>query len=81
MARLRGEKAKSQIQSISFADPGCLTQIPDPHFLPSRMSDLESNKNKKEEGKKCYPLFCCCHKYQKIVNFFIFDKVRVPTYK
>jgi hypothetical protein len=38
---------------ISVADPGCLPQIPDPDFYPSRIPDLGSkNSNKKRVEKK-----------------------------
>jgi hypothetical protein len=35
---------------ISVADPGCLSQIPDPDFYPSRISDLGSKNGNKKEG-------------------------------
>jgi hypothetical protein len=35
----------------SGADPGCLSQIPDPDFYPSRISDPGS-KNSNERGEK-----------------------------
>jgi hypothetical protein len=55
-----------------FADPGCLSQIPNPDFYPSRIPDPKTAT--KERGKKisCHTFFCG-HKYQKIENYFIFE--------
>ncbi len=36
----------------SFADPGCLSQIPDPDVCPSRISDPGSKTATKERGEK-----------------------------
>ncbi len=59
----------------SVADPGCLSQIPDPDFCPSRIPDSESKNNNKREGWKqisCHAFFCS-HKFHKIENNFIFE--------
>jgi hypothetical protein len=37
-------------QRISVADPGCLSQIPDPEFYPSRIPDPKTVT--KERGEK-----------------------------
>ncbi len=68
---------------ISVADPGCLSRIPDPDFLPipdpgSRIPDPGSkNSNKRERWKKisCHT-FLCSHKFHKIVNYFSFEVLK-----
>ncbi len=36
----------------SYADPGCLSRIPDPDFNPSQISDPGSKNSNKREGWK-----------------------------
>ncbi len=61
---------------FSAAEPGCLSQIPDPDFYPSRIPDPKTlNSNKKEGAKKFVVLrfFLAAHKYHKIETYFIFE--------
>jgi hypothetical protein len=55
---------------VSVADPGCLSQIQDHDFCPSRIPDPKTLK--KERGET----FFCSHKYHKIENYFIFELVK-----
>jgi hypothetical protein len=47
----------------SFADPGCLSRIPD-------------LTTKKMRGEKFLSYLFCSHKYHKIENYFIFKRVK-----
>jgi hypothetical protein len=50
----------TEVEVGSVADRGCLFQIPDPDFYPSRISDPGSDNSSKREGSKlfyCYTLF------------------------
>jgi hypothetical protein len=51
--------------------------IPDPDFYPFRISDPGSKDSNKERNEKisCYTFFCC-HKFHKIVNYFIFEMLK-----
>ncbi len=51
----------------SVADPGCLSQIPDPEFYPSWIPAT------KERGEKNQ---LCSHKFHKIVNYFSFEVLK-----
>jgi hypothetical protein len=42
----------------SVADPGCLSQIPDPDFCPSRIEDPKLQP-KRRVKKKNFPTFFC----------------------
>jgi hypothetical protein len=69
----------------TVADTGCLSQIPDPDFYPSRIPDFESripdlgskNSNKREGGKKisCHTFFCS-HKFHITENYFILEMLK-----
>jgi hypothetical protein len=62
-----GDKAKKR---NTFKERQTTTTIThDPDFLPARISNAGSNKNKRGEGK----LFCPSSFY-KIENLFIFEK-------
>jgi hypothetical protein len=70
------------IQKLSFpqssvADPGCLSQIPDPDFYPSRISDPKIATKGRDVRKKicCHTIFCS-HKFHKNVNYFIFEMLK-----
>jgi hypothetical protein len=39
-----------RIISISVADPGCLSRIPDPDFYPSRIPDLGPKNSNERQG-------------------------------
>ncbi len=60
---------KSPRVTVSVADPGCLSRIPDPNFLP--IPDPESKNSYKREGWKNFfwNIFFCSHKFHKIENF------------
>ncbi len=68
-----------KVLKISVADPGCLSQIPDLDFYPSRIPDPRSRipdpkPATKERGEKkmyCHT-FLCSHNFHKIENYFIF---------
>jgi hypothetical protein len=63
----------SRGKTSGVADLGCLSQIPDPDFYPSRIPDLRSNNIvTKEEGKKCaLPFFVATNMAKlKIIFFF-----------
>jgi hypothetical protein len=57
----------------SIADPGCLFRIPDPDFYPSRIPDPNTATKKEGEKKICCHTFFCSLKFQKILNYFIFE--------
>ncbi len=67
-----------------FADPGCLSRIPDPDIYPSRIPDPGSripypgskNSNKREGWKKFDIILFCSHKFRKIEYYFIFEMVK-----
>jgi hypothetical protein len=72
----------------SVADLGCLSQIPDPDFYPSRIPDPDlgsripdSKTATKERGEKnsCHT-FLCSHKFHKIVNYFSFEVLNYITF-
>jgi hypothetical protein len=63
----------------SVADPGCLSLILIFVHPGSRISDPRSQipylkTASKEMGEKiCCPTFFCSQKYQKLINYFIFE--------
>jgi hypothetical protein len=60
----------------SVADPGCLSRIPDPDFYPPRIPDLGSRIQKElEKGEKKFTFLYLfySHKFNKIVNYFMFE--------
>jgi hypothetical protein len=69
---------KFETHGGSVADPGCLSQIPDPDFYPSlildpgpRISDPKiATKERDEKFFLTYLFFG--HKFHKIENYFIF---------
>ncbi len=60
----------------SIADPGCLSQIPDPDFYTFRIPDLGSRIQKQHQKRGMKKISCqtffCSHKFHKIENYFIF---------
>jgi hypothetical protein len=60
----------------SVADPGCLSQIPDPDFYPSRIPDPKTAT--KERGEKKFDVipFYLSHKFHKIVHYFSFEVLK-----
>jgi hypothetical protein len=52
--------------------------IPDPDFSsilnPESQIPDSTTATKGERKKNCCPSFFCCHKYQKIETYFIFEK-------
>jgi hypothetical protein len=68
----------SQTQNTCcVADPGCLSRIPDPDFLPipdpgSRIPDPKTATKERGEKIGCHTLFFKSHKFHKIENYFIF---------
>jgi hypothetical protein len=51
-------------------------RIRDPDFCLSRIPDLKTGtKGKGEKNFFILPFFCC-HKYHKIINYFIFEQVK-----
>jgi hypothetical protein len=59
----------------SVADPGCLSQIPDPDFYPSRTPDPKTATKERVEKISCHTFFCS-HKFHKIESYFIFDMLK-----
>ncbi len=59
--RLRKGYKDLSFLTNSVADPGCLSKVPDPDFLPSRILDPRSNNNNKEEREK----ISCSHEVNK----------------
>jgi hypothetical protein len=47
---------------------GMVIQFPDLYFLPSRILDPRSNKNKREEGENVFLLYFFSHKFPKILK-------------
>jgi hypothetical protein len=67
---------------ISVADPGCLSWIPDPDFLPIP-DPKPSTKERREKKISCHT-FICRHKFPKIENYFIFEilkKKSLPSFQ
>ncbi len=64
--------------TISVADPGCLSRIPDPDFYPSRIPDLGSRiqKQQQKRGLKKICYFFCNHKFHKIEYYFVFKMLK-----
>jgi hypothetical protein len=66
--------------SISVADPGCLSRIPDPDFYPSRIPDLGSRIQKQQQKREVKKISChtflCSHKFHKIGNYFSFEVLK-----
>jgi hypothetical protein len=69
----------------SVADPECLSRIPDPDFYPSRIlifthpgSRIPDPKTAtKEMGEKNQLSYLfCSHKFNKIINYFIFEMLK-----
>jgi hypothetical protein len=60
------------LESSSVADPGCLSQIPDPGFYPSRILDLGSRIQKQQQKRG----ILCSHKFHKIENYFSFEVLK-----
>jgi hypothetical protein len=54
----------------SVADPGCLSQIPDPDFYPSRIPGLGSRIQKQQQKRGVKKISChtflCSHKFHKL---------------
>jgi hypothetical protein len=59
----------------NVADPGCLSQIPDPDFYPSRIPDPKTAIKERGE-KKFVDNFLCSHKFHKIANYFSFEVLK-----
>ncbi len=79
----KGENWKVRFVTISVADPGCLSRIPDPvfthpgsWFLP--IPDPGSKNSNNREGWKKILLwyFFCNHKFHKIEYYFIFEMLK-----
>jgi hypothetical protein len=70
----------SQWGTISVADPGCLSRIPDPDFYPSRIPDLGSPIQKQQQKREVKKISChtflCSHKFHKIANYFSFEVLK-----
>jgi hypothetical protein len=71
------------IRLCSVADPGCLSQIPDPDFYLSRIPDPGSRipdpkTATKERGEKKFDVkpFYVATKLNKIVNYFSFEVLK-----
>ena len=69
--------------TLSVADPGCLSRIPDPDFYPSRNPDPGSRipdpkTATKERGEKKLDVnpFYVATKFNKIVNYFSFEVLK-----
>jgi hypothetical protein len=60
-------------EKSSVADPGCLPRIPDPDFYRSRIQKWQQKRGVK---KNSYHTFFCGHKFHKIENYFIFEKLQ-----
>jgi hypothetical protein len=76
-----GEK-KTKVGRVfgSVADPGCLSWIPDPDFLPIpdlgfRITDLKTSTKERGEKNLLSHLFCS-HMFLKIENYFIFEMLK-----
>jgi hypothetical protein len=61
---------RSSRKKTSVADPGCLSQIPDPDFLPFRIPDPKTATSGVE--KNLLSDLFCSDKFHKIENYFIF---------
>jgi hypothetical protein len=60
---------------FSVADPGCLSQIPDPDFYPS--SWIQKQRQKRGVKKKFVILFFVATNFTKnLVNNFIFEMLK-----
>jgi hypothetical protein len=59
----------------SVADPGCLSRIQDPDFLPilDLGSRIQKQQQKRGVKKICCHTFFCSHKFYIIDNYFIFE--------
>ena len=75
------ETRKSSL-TISVADPGCLSRIPDPDFYPSRIPgpgsripDPKPATKERGEKKICHTFFCS-HKFHKMWNYLIFELLK-----
>jgi hypothetical protein len=60
----------------SVADPGCLSQIPDPDFCPYRIPDLGSRIQKQKQKRGVKIISGGSHKYHKIENYIISELVK-----
>jgi hypothetical protein len=61
--------------TYSVADTGNLSQIPDPDFYPSRISDPKTATKDRDEKFFCQTIFCS-HKFHKTEYYFIFDMLK-----
>ncbi len=55
------------------------SQIPDPDFYPSRISDPKTEK-KRGVKKICCHTFFCSHKFHKIVNCLTFEMLKIKIW-
>ena len=74
------QRAVFILTSVSVADPGCLSRIPDPDFCPSRIPDLGSRilkqQQKRRGGKKNFcPTFFVTTNITKLKKF-VFEMVQ-----
>jgi hypothetical protein len=73
------ETRKSSL-TISVADPGCLSRIPDPDVYPSRTPDLGSRIQKQKQKRQVKKISCNTylgsHKFHKIVNYVSFEVLK-----
>jgi hypothetical protein len=61
--------------SVSVADPGCLSRIPDPDFYPSRVPDPKTAmKDMGEKNALSYLVFGAIN-FTKL-NYFIFEMLK-----
>jgi hypothetical protein len=60
----------------SVADPGCLSRIPDPDFLPIPDPGSKNSNKKRGENKLDVKPFFVATKFNKIVNYFSFEVLK-----
>jgi hypothetical protein len=60
----------------SVADPGCLSQIPDPDFYPSRIPDPKTATKERGEKKLVVITFYVATNFNKLQNYFSFEVLK-----
>jgi hypothetical protein len=61
------------MDKCSVADPGCLSQI---LIFTHHGSRIQKQQEKRGAKKICRHTLFCSHKFHKIENYFIFEKLK-----